>query len=172
MFLIVIYYIISLIYFWTIKNVWKISKSAFGISFGQATNFWLVNFTFKHSFISRRLIWKSKQSGPAAFSGPIGTLLAENVWERPVKPFDVVDVDFEELPDSVIDQLSTDMKYFYKICDAVTKGIVYNFSIATLRWTMVCHSPLFFAIEFSLLLFSNLKITAKMAISYCSQILH
>ncbi len=40
-----------------------------------------------------------------------------------------MDIDFEELPDSFVDKLSTDMKYVYKICDAVTKGTVDNFSI-------------------------------------------
>ena len=61
-------------------------------------------------------------ANPIHFQGPIGKLLAGDVWKRPIQKFKRIEIDYPELPTEVVDSLSTDAQYLYKICDAVSKG--------------------------------------------------
>lgn len=60
-------------------------------------------------------------SGPKEYSGPIGKQL--NVCEsKPLVSFCVVAGNLLELPDDIVKELSTDQKYLYEMCHAVTTG--------------------------------------------------
>ena len=59
---------------------------------------------------------------PDSFSDPIGKLLGTDVSEWPVVGFKRIQkTNFAILPDKVIEDLSADQKYAYKICLAVSK---------------------------------------------------
>ena len=62
---------------------------------------------------------------PDSFSDPIGKLLGTDVSEWPVVRFKHIQkTNFAILPDKVIEDLSADQKYAYKICLAVSKGSI------------------------------------------------
>ena len=62
---------------------------------------------------------------PDSFSGPIGQKLSDNVRSWPVANFKRIhNPGFPELPNDVIDDLSTDQHYAYRICMAIITGEV------------------------------------------------
>lgn len=60
-------------------------------------------------------------SGPKAYSGPIGKELAVCETKTPV-PFCAVAGNLPELPENVVNELSTDQSYLYEICQAIISG--------------------------------------------------
>ena len=70
-----------------------------------------------------------------AFNGPMGKLLATNVWELPVGDFQKIEVtDFPTVGDIIWKKYSTDAKTLYSLCIAVTTGmyIQYEYYIVNL----------------------------------------
>ena len=57
-------------------------------------------------------------TGPKAFSGPIGKALV-NCQTLPVVAFEKIDV---TLPTVILEDLSTDRKYLWEMCEAISKG--------------------------------------------------
>jgi len=57
-------------------------------------------------------------TGPKAFSGPIGKALV-NCQTLPVVAFEKIDV---TLPTVILEDLSTDQKYLWEMCEAISKG--------------------------------------------------
>lgn len=60
-------------------------------------------------------------SGPREYSGPIGKQLA-GCENRTAVTFCAVAGNLPELPKTVVDELSTDQKYLYEICQAIASG--------------------------------------------------
>ena len=64
-------------------------------------------------------------NSPDSFTGPIGKQLDGCVSEWPVVKFkNIPNVHFPDIPQSVVDELSSDQNYAYKICMAVMVGSV------------------------------------------------
>ena len=77
----------------------------------------------RHVFMFVDGTTKSPDTG--SFSGPIGQNLTENVRSWPVVNFKRIrNPGFPELPNHVIDDLSTDQHYAYRICMAIITGEV------------------------------------------------
>lgn len=60
-------------------------------------------------------------SGPREYSGPIGKQLADCENKTAVS-FRAVAGNLPDLPKNVVDELSTDQKYLYETCQAVSTG--------------------------------------------------
>ena len=62
---------------------------------------------------------------PDSFSGPIGSKLDGSVSEWPVVQFKrIINPNFPELPQCIVDDLDTDQKYAYQMCTAIMIGSV------------------------------------------------
>ena len=61
-------------------------------------------------------------TGPRSFSGPVGAQL-QHCETMPKAKFAPIESNLQVLPDSVLQDLSTDQKYLYDICQAITSGI-------------------------------------------------
>jgi len=62
---------------------------------------------------------------PDSFSGPVGKRLNGKVSTWPVKNFESIEnANFPKLPDDIVDDLSSDQYYGYRICLAVMSGYV------------------------------------------------
>ena len=62
---------------------------------------------------------------PDSFSGPVGKKLNGKVSTWPVKNFEPSEnANFPKLPDDIVDDLSSDQYYGYRICLAVMSGYV------------------------------------------------
>ena len=69
--------------------------------------------------------YDGKTKGPEHWSGPVGSSIKANVSSLPVVSFQTIpSPDFPSLPDVVVDDLSWDQKYLYRICLAVITGSV------------------------------------------------
>lgn len=70
-----------------------------------------------------------KTTGPNSYRGPIGHAIMENEEElrrKPVVKFVRVRDRLNQLPTEVIDNFTSEQKYFYEMCMAVRRGIVPN----------------------------------------------
>ena len=78
--------------------------------------------------------------GPNVFSGPVGKKLAGPVSDWEVVKFQrISDTAFPELPYHVLEDLSYDQYYSYKICWAVILGDV-DANLQMLEVGELCHS--------------------------------
>ena len=68
-----------------------------------------------------------KTSGPNSFKGPLGKQLEDNLTKfPPVKFARIKNKDFPNIPVDVVDDLSTDQRYLYRICCAIQEGQLEN----------------------------------------------
>ena len=63
-------------------------------------------------------------SGPDRLSGPIGSLLHEDVWTQPVAKFAPIPGKVPTVPEEVVTKLSRDQKLAYRYSHAVQSGIM------------------------------------------------
>lgn len=78
--------------------------------------------------------------GPDSFSGNIGKCLSGPVSDWDIVPFKAISsVNFPELPNAIVDDLSSDQYYSYRICWAVILGDV-DADLALLEVGGLCHS--------------------------------
>ena len=65
-------------------------------------------------------------NSPDTFAGPIGKCLTGDVSSWPVAANfkSISNPQFVQLPESVVNDLSTDQHYAYKICSAIIMGVV------------------------------------------------
>lgn len=62
-------------------------------------------------------------TGPEEYIGPIGKELKKDLWTLPANDFvKIASPDFPVVPEAVVNTMSSDVKYLYKICQAVVKG--------------------------------------------------
>ena len=81
-----------------------------------------------------------KTGSPETFTGPIGKKLNGVVSEWPVARFKCIpNPDFPVIPQSIVDDLSTDQLYAYRICRAVMAGSV-DYDLQLLEVGPVVHS--------------------------------
>lgn len=77
-------------------------------------------------------------SGPREYSGPIGKQLA-GCENKTTVSFCAVAGNLPDLPKNVVDELSTDQKYLYEICQAVSTGS-YTPELANRQLVKLAHS--------------------------------
>lgn len=77
-------------------------------------------------------------SGPREYSGPIGKQLA-GCENKPTMSFCAMAGKLSDLPKNVADELSTDHKYIYEICQAVSTGSC-TLELATRQPGKIVHS--------------------------------
>lgn len=91
------------------------------VSFGRPLQ-WFVCLMHSNELPLRHLLqhMDGKTTGPKGYCGEIGKKL-ENCEKNPVVDFKKIDVNF---PDIDFTELSTDQKYLYEICIAISKGTI------------------------------------------------
>ncbi|KAI6653076.1 hypothetical protein LOD99_3912 [Oopsacas minuta] len=103
---------------------------------------WAVSLLHTNELPLRHLFeyFDGKTSGPNSLSGPISKSLKNKLSKIPVVEFEpIIYNEFPEMTEELIDDLSTDQSYLYRICQACLRGNCTE-DLELLEPGPICHS--------------------------------
>lgn len=103
---------------------------------------WFICLLHANELPLRHLIeqFDGKTTGPNSWSGPVGQAITQDVWEKEIVQFEKIEFqcDIDNI-DSVAATFSTDQKYLFEICKAISTG-EFSESLAKTAIAKVAHS--------------------------------